>query len=316
MIIPWLSPHHLKDDIQNYQTEILALQQKQQELVKDLDTMTLSIKEYNTKIHVMNKENNAMFQDLRENGGVHTQLSLETEQYAEVEKAEEGLFRRLDDLEKYIQKTSAKLAAQKFGSEPYRVKVNVEDLRGDMSSFVIDLAPTTEMPYAVYHFLQMVDQNLWDGLALMLNGGTSESSINQHWMATTMKMDIRYGHHAWAWEGQRFENANLTHMAFTEHSTTYPPPGKFQYSVAFSGHPGGPSFCIRLDEDSQEEHITDIHQQSSTFGIVVEGMDVLQRYNQQSNIDPNDEAKDKHAATSSQHFEMLTIKSIELLSTL
>lgn len=312
MITPWLSPHTLKEDIQNYQAEIMALQQKQQDLVQQLDTMTTSIQDYNTKIHTMDKEINERYQELRQSGGIYDQLSLDSEQYMEMEKAEEGLFRRMDDLEKHIQKTSAKLVKQKFGSDgPYRVKVNVVDLRGISSAFVMEMAPMTEMPYAVYYFLQMVDQKLWDGLALMLNGGASANG-NNHWMATTMEMDLRFGKHSW--EGQRFENANLSHMSFTEHSTTYPPAGKFQYSVAFSGHPGGPSFYIRLDQDSAEESNSDIHQQSSTFAMVVEGTDVLQRYSDgvTNKIPRNDPTNNKHA-TASQHMQILSIQSMELL---
>lgn len=309
LITSWSSPHHLQEDIQKYQTEILTLQQQQQELVKELDAMTKSIKEFSTKVHAMDKQNNERFQDLRESKGVFSDVNLGSEQYAQVEKAEEGLFRRLDTLEKYIQKRSAELAVQKFGSEPYRVKVNVEDLRGEISSFVIELAPISEMPYAVYHFLQMVDQNLWDGLSLMLNGATNENN-NNHWLASPMLMDPRHGQPSW--EGQRFENANLTHMAFTEHSPTYPPPGKFQYSVAFSGHPGGPTFYIRLDHDSPEEHITDIHQQSTTFGLVVEGMDMLHQYSGlASNHNKPNEAKDHRVTGHKLH--MLTIQNMELL---
>ncbi len=307
MIMPWLSPHHIKEDIQNYQTDIRVLQEKQQELVKQLDTMTLSIQDYNSKIHSLNKENGEKFQDLRQNAGMFTQLSLDTKEYTEAEKVEEGLVRRLDDLEKHIQRTSAKLTIQKFGTQPHRVKVNVADLRGVTSSFTIELAKITEMPHAVYHFLQMVDQDLWNGLAMMLNGGTSSENFN-HWMATPMKMDLRHGQHSW--EGARFQAANLTHMAFTEHSMNYPPPGMFQYSVAFSGHPGGPSFYIRLDRDSAEEHITDIHRQSSTFGIVVEGIEVLTRY--MSKVERHDPLGSGESGSSS-HMEMLTIQSMELV---
>ena len=318
----------MKENIQNYQTQILGIQQTQQELVKQLEEMTSSIQDYNAKIHVLTKEQNARYQDLRQNEGIynHAHLSLDKEQYAQVEKEEDGLLRRIDELEKHIQKVSAKLVVQKFGSDqqqqqqqPFRVKVNVMDLRGEVSFFIMELAPISEMPYAVYYFLQMVDQKLWDGLALMLNGGTTATTAN-HWMATTMQMDIRFGQHSW--EGKRFEDANLKHMAFTEHSTAYPPQGKFQYSVAFSGHPGGPSFYIRLDQDSAEEHISDIHQQSTTFAIVVEGTDVLRQYSagatRQIKIDSNEgnnnnqEDNPQHGGKSD-HVRMLTIQSMELL---
>ena len=302
MIIPWIWPHHIQEDIQQYQGEIGVLQEEQQELVKKLETMTASIQDYNAKIHELNKLNGEGITNLRQAPGTFTQLVLDTNEYNEVEKVEEGLLRRMDDLEKYIQKSSARFVLKKFGPEPHRVKVNVTDLRGVASSFVIEMAPLNEAPHAVYYFLQTVDQNLWNGLVMMLEGGVSAGSFN-HWMASPMRMDLRHGKHSW--ENARFEKAKLNHLAFTEHSSTYPPPGKFQYSVAFSGHPGGPNFYVRLDQDSSEEHISDIHQQASTFGMVVEGIDVLERYF-------------NHKATAAvpgktSHMQLLTIESMELL---
>jgi cyclophilin family peptidyl-prolyl cis-trans isomerase len=248
-------------------------------------------------------ENKDRFEDLRRSRGVAIQLtvSLDYEQYLEVEKAEEGLFRRLDELECWhIQKTSAKLTMEKYGPEPYRVKMNLADLGGTTNSIVLELAPLSEMPHAVYYFLQMVEQNLWDELAMMLNGGTTVDSPN-HWMTTPMKMDFRLGQHSW--EGGRFQSANLTHMAFTEHSTSYPSPDHFQYSVAFSGHPGGPNFYIRMDNNSTEDHVKNVHQQPSTFAVVVEGTDTLDRYLERNEA-PNKKTR---------KLQVLTIRSMELL---
>lgn len=305
IVIPWFSPHALQDQIGRSRMQIRLIQKKQKDLVQQVDAMTKTVQDFQTKIYKLNKENKEKFDGLRESGGIVNQLSLDSEKYREIEKAEEGLFRRLDVLEQHIQKNSAKMVLEKYGPSPHRVKINVVDLRGKVESLILELAPLTEMPHAVYHFLQMVEQNLWDGLVLMLNGGTNHDNIN-HWMATTMRMDLRFGQHSW--EGQRFDDANLSHMAFTEHSTSYPPPGKFQYSVAFSGHPGGPSFYIRMDQNSTEERISDIHQQTSTFGVIVEGVEILERY-WKRNEAPNKRKK----MTTTTKMQILTFKSMELL---
>ena len=131
---------------------------------------------------------------------------------------------------------------------------------GTTSRFVIEMALLLEMPHAVLHFLQMVELKLWDGLSL-IHGSDSDDIL-----ATPMTVDK----HQWA--GKRFEDANLTRMAFTEFSPTYPQPHHHKYSVAFSGRPGGPDFYISMKDEIQ------FHDHESTFGMVVEGQDVLDRF--------------------------------------
>jgi cyclophilin family peptidyl-prolyl cis-trans isomerase len=309
LVSPWIFSHKINDDIARYYNQVQEFKTEQRNLVQQIDDMTKSVRETNTKIHGLNKDNDLRFKELRENGGLFTKLTLKTDEYDAVEKAEEVLIRRLDDLEHHIQQTSAKLAVQKFGAAPHLIKVTVTDIRAATSSFVIELAPLSEMPHAVYHFLQMVDQNLWDGLSFMLGQGTVTSSTTSeaamdYWVAQPMRMDKEHGHNTW--ESQRFEVANLTHLAFTEHSTNYPAQGKYKYSVAFFGHPGGPSFYIRMD--GAEESVVDVHQQPSTFGTVVEGMDVLDRYLAQSaGLKMGKDRNLMHG----EHLEFLTIQSME-----
>ena len=300
-------PHKIQGEIANYYAQIQEFQTERRNLVQRIDGATKSVREVNTQIHTMAKENDLRFKELRENGGQFTRLTLKSAQYEVVEKTEEGMIRRLDVLQEHIQQTNAKMVVQQFGPAPYRVKVTMTDMRAQTSSFVIELAPLSEMPHAVYHFLKMVDQNLWDGLSLMLGKGTASSITSEatadYWVSQPMIMDKSHGHNSW--EIQRFEAANLTHLAFTEHSTNYPAPGKYKYSVAFSGHPGGPSFYIRMDD--AEESAIHVHQQPSTFGTVVEGMEVLAHY---WSLSGHQKAGD---AGHSLHMELLTFERMELL---
>jgi hypothetical protein len=177
---------------------------------------------------------------------------------------------------------------QRYGSGPYRIRVQVRDDANVRSFFVIETALSIEMPHAIDHFLRMVERNLWDGLALVYE--TSSKVI----MATPISLDDDI--HSWA--GERFVRANLTHMAFTEYSPTFPPPHHRKFSVAFSGRPGGPNFYINLENESEFAH-----EHESTFGVVLEGRDVLMKM-----FLPTMGKIDSDASKS-----MLTIESMEML---
>jgi cyclophilin family peptidyl-prolyl cis-trans isomerase len=146
------------------------------------------------------------------------------------------------------------------------------------------------MPHAIHHFLRMVEEKLWNGLALVYEANTKLI------MATPISMDDENSH---TWAGERFVRANLTHMAYTEYSPTFPPPHHRKFSVAFSGRPGGPNFYINLENESEFAH-----EHESTFGVVLEGRDVLMKLSLQKTSGRGDSQDSK---------SMLTIESIELL---
>jgi hypothetical protein len=142
-----------------------------------------------------------------------------------------------------------------------------------------------EMPHSIDHFFRMIEKNLWDDLTLVFDRNSNVI------MATTMTMD---NSHTWA--GQRFVNNNLTHMAFTECSPTFPPPHHRRYSVAFSGRPGGPNFYINMDDELEFAH-----EHESTFGVVMEGRDILYKMYLQMQKEPVIKKK------------LLTIESMKIL---
>ena len=154
---------------------------------------------------------------------------------------------------------------------------------GKSSSFVIRMANIVEMPHAVNHFLRMVEEKLWDGLSFVHEYGSHVV------MATPLTKDASH-----TWAGQRFSDAGLTHMAFTESSTSYPPPHLRKYSVAFSGRPGGPSFYINFDDEIETSH-----EHESTFGVVTEGRDVILQFYHQAHEDKDTK-------------KMMSIESIEI----
>jgi len=285
MSIPWIPIRQTKIQIHVQKQYVQKLVEEQQESIQELDRCTQSIKELRSDVETLTRDNESMFRDVNQNG--ETAMDFDSKQYLEVEKDEETYLKRIDALEKHIQDESYKEVENRYGSGPHRVKVVLEDNNGIYSHFVIELAMLMEMPHAVDHFLQMVDSRLWEGLALV--HGTGSDVIT----ATPMTMDS----HSWA--GQRFVDANLTQLAFAEFSSTYPPPHHHKYSVAFAGRPGGPDFYINLEDE------VEIHQHESTFGMVLEGRDVLDRFFLQ---------RDHPETDSKNRAQMMTIHRISLLA--
>ena len=157
----------------------------------------------------------------------------------------------------YIATTFEIIKLNRFGEGPFRIKVTLES-EPENEYFIIETAPLKIMPHAVYHFMKMVKNRLWDGLSMV---SRSSEPILQ---ATPLNAETN------TWEDKRFDDAGVTHMAFTEYSFDYPPK---KYTLAFAGRPGGPDFYVNMEElkDDSEEG-------ESTFGIVVEGFDVLDRF--------------------------------------
>ncbi|KAG7367580.1 cyclophilin type peptidyl-prolyl cis-trans isomerase [Nitzschia inconspicua] len=284
MLLPWIPCQQTRWQIATRKANISSLIQEQKDLVDRLDETTANIKELRKEIEILSKDNELSFQEIHRNGR-EIGMDMESEQYAAIEKEEEALVARIEKLEKAIQKNSEKRLNERYGSSPYRVKVQVRDHTGHRSFFVIETALSMEMPHAMDHFLRMVEKKLWDGLTLVHEVGSKLI------MATPTTMDDN----SRSWAGKRFVDAKLTHMAFNEYSHTFPSPHHRKFSVAFSGRPGGPNFYINLDDESEFAH-----EHESTFGVVLEGRDVLQNLMLQKS--------DRYESKS-----MLTIESMEVL---
>jgi len=303
--IPWIPCCFVRKHVQSKKVEILTTIGEQKKLVTGLDETTAKIKEVKLDLEMITNDNELSYQEIRRNGNTPEILAasvegeeekidtgaaagaasdMEGEEYEKREAEEEVLVQRIDALEKSIQKSAQKRLNERYGNGNYRFKVNVRDQKDDLSWFVIETAMLVEMPHAIDHFFKMVEKKLWDGLAIVHE---PHSLIVT---ATPMMMDESH-----TWAGQRFVDANLTHMSFTEHSPTFPPPHHRLYTVAFSGRPGGPSFYISLQNE-----LDYAHEQESTFGVIMEGRDTLYKFFLQ---------KDNG------YKKILTIESIDILET-
>mmetsp|Transcript_2433 Transcript_2433/g.6525 ORF Transcript_2433/g.6525 Transcript_2433/m.6525 type:complete len:423 (+) Transcript_2433:211-1479(+) len=300
MLLPWIPNQFVRSQVKSKRIEIETIIQEQKELVKNLDATTSKINDLKEEVEILNKDNELSFQELRRNGKTPGNLAageedsgagvgggtadMESEGYQKIEGEEDILIKRIDKLEKSIQKSAVKRLSKRYGNGQYRFKVNVRDQQSALRSFVIETAMLAEMPHAIDHFFRMIEKKLWNGLALVHEPHSFVVS------ATPMMTDENH-----AWAGQRFVDANITHMAFTEHSPTYPPPHHRLYTVAFSGRPGGPGFYISLDNE-----LDYAREQESTFGVVMEGRDVLYQFFLQRDVGRK---------------KILTIESIDILET-
>lgn len=260
----WVPSRHLKQQIQGGQNSIDVLLDEQHLALQRLESITDSIREYRKKISLLHDDNDKLFSELRQNRDIYTTLNLDTENYEEIEKNEDVFLERINDLERHIQAKSAQSVREQYGLGPYRVEFNCADLAGAQFRFVIELASVNDMPHTVHYFLQMVESGVWPGLTLM-GSGQDETGNFRHVTTTPMELDLQHGHHSWA--GQRFTDKNLTHLAFSEKGPFSPSEIKKKYTLAFSGHPGGPNFYIRSGEDTEDSQ--------ATFGFVVEGTEVF-----------------------------------------
>jgi hypothetical protein len=74
-------------------------------MVELLDETTSKMKELRKDIEILAKDNELSFQQIHRNGK-DMAIDMESEQYADIEKEEEGLVKRIKRLEKAIQTRS------------------------------------------------------------------------------------------------------------------------------------------------------------------------------------------------------------------
>jgi cyclophilin family peptidyl-prolyl cis-trans isomerase len=255
ILVPW-APYHLsaRPHLNYIRDDIDAMQKLQKKNLYDLQKTTKKVQKLNDESSTLEEENNALLFDLREHGDT---VDTDNNRYREGEELEEALLKRIDTMQTAIQKRSKEAVVQAFGEGPFRIKVTLES-EPENEYFIIETAPLSVMPHAVYHFMKMVKEQLWDGLSMI---SRSTEPILQ---ATPLNAETN------SWVDKKFDDAGVTHMAFTEYSFDYPPK---KYTLAFAGRPGGPDFYVNMEElkDSTEEG-------ESTFGIVVEGFEVLDRF--------------------------------------
>lgn len=257
IVAPWCHHTRLQWQITTLSSDVTDLQQGRKKLISDLRKATETLRKMKEERKKLETENAGLVTDLSAHGG---NIDVESNVYAESEVLEESYVQRIDKLELAIQKKSARNVLSKYGTGPFYIKVTLKDDAGSGkgNTFVIETAPLNLMPHAIDHFLQMIEQKMWDGLTMVHRYIGSHVIHSSSLVTETGEQD-----------DIRFKKANLTHLAFAEHSPEYPIE---MYSVAFEGRPGGPGFYVNMDSKFTTQ---EVDASESCFGKVVEGRGIL-----------------------------------------
>ena len=146
------------------------------------------------------------------------------------QRHEEGLRRKMIDLQSFIQDDSRRQVIEKYGEGPYRVRFLVQNHEAKVDEFVLEMADLQLMPHSVLTFLDMVDSRLWD------NALFYHLALKNH-VLTAAPVDFgtfeRKHHH--------FAGAS-----FAEYSAAFP---HEEFTVGFSAR--GPNFYINTLDNSE-----------------------------------------------------------------
>ena len=170
---------------------------------------------------------------------------------------------------------------RRFGPGPHKVEIQIEYPQVSQDappenwprvrkSLFIEMAPLDIMPHSVNLFLQQVHHELWDGCTLIKN-----AHHKMEWGPTMNSDNARSGG-----KFNNFLEIGLDKVSYQEYSDQYP---HVQWTVGFSGRPGGPNFYINKYDNSlihgpggQAHHGHDLHNEADPcFGKIVEGMEVI-----------------------------------------
>jgi cyclophilin family peptidyl-prolyl cis-trans isomerase len=130
------------------------------------------------------------------------------------------------------------------------------------------------MPHSVYTFMQMVDEGVWDNTVFI-----------HHWNHIVQAAPISP-------DGENKRDSINGVLSFPEYSDEYK---HEQYTLGFSGRPGGPEFYINLDDNDdthgpgKQEHSTVLNDADPCFAKVVIGKRAVDRL-QKTSIEVINEA--------------------------
>lgn len=259
VLAPWLYQSTVQWRLSGLTSDVTDLQQGRRKLLSDLRRASESLRKMKEESKSIEAENAGFVADLSAHGD---NIDVESNVYSESEVLEESYVQRITQLEAAIQKKSARTVLTKYGQGPFYIKVELKNDGGaedTANAFVIETYNLKSMPHAIDHFLQTVEQQLWDGLTMIYRNVNSHAIHTSTLVSETGELDE-----------ERFVTANLTSLAFAEHSPDFP---MEMYSVAFQGLPGGPGFYINMDSNLANRQDEDTHH--ACFGKVVEGKGVL-----------------------------------------
>jgi cyclophilin family peptidyl-prolyl cis-trans isomerase len=255
VLAPWLYHSSLHKRMADLRYGIELSQKEQIKMATDLQKSTDALRQLKMENNEMEAENKALVQELANQGDY---VNIEDHFYANAVALEEAYVKRIDELKAAIRKRSERNVKEKYGMGPFRIRVTLkEDLGANGKVFVIQTSRLDVMPHSIDHFIQMVEQKLWDGLTLF-HRNTGSHLIH----ALPLLEDGKWSH-------KRFVDANLTKLTFAEHSELQPIE---KYSVCFHGRLGGPEFYINMEHNFSSHEVDG---REACFGEVTDGRAIL-----------------------------------------
>ena len=140
-------------------------------------------------------------------------------------------------------------------------------IQGVVSFFTVETAPNELMSHSVFNFMDMVDRKVWDN-----------SVFIHKWDHVVQAAPITP-------DGQNKRDLSEFGLWFPEYSEEYK---HDEYTIGFSGRPGGPEFYINLTDNEEshgpggQDHSTILHDADPCFAKVVIGKGVIDRMKQVS----------------------------------
>lgn len=159
------------------------------------------------------------------------------------------------ELQKHVQKLHLKELLKRFGPGPYYVEFEVS-IQGKTHYFTLKTAPNNSMPHSIYVFMDMVDKKVWN-----------KTVIIHMWNHIVQAAPITP-------EGENLRNSVGGELMFPENSDFF---NHEEYTVGFSGRPGGPEFYINILDNAQshgpgrQDHSTILNDADPCFAKVVAG---------------------------------------------
>jgi len=217
-----------------------------------------------------------------------TSFFIDSSSLPEVERKrrEQAQLKRAEILKTNIQEISKRELLDRYGPGPHRVEFtlaffdqnqeNGEIKKRAPSKFVVETAPANLMPHSVLLFLEMIHHRLWDDTAIVHNKDHVLTASPTNFFTGESKLE-------------QFESSGFRHVSFQEYSEHFP---HEQYTLGFTGRPGGPDFYISIDDNTSKHgpggfpHAAIEEEADPCFAKVVQGFDTIKRiYTEGANSD-------------------------------
>lgn len=258
LVLPWGQYLRMKSQWSSLKSEIANLHESQTLMTNQAQSQVSVLNAFKSKATGLENENRELVDKLRKSGIL---IDTEAANYDKLEKREDALIRRINDLEWHIQESNRFDLTEMYGPGPYQVEITLSSTSAveiNSRSFVLEMAPLAAMPHSVHHFLRMVSEGVWNHMSFV----QSSSAPN---VLRSTPMDMATAETT----NENFVKAKLTKLTFSERSPEYP---FGPYTVAFVGTPGGPDFYIA---GNQEPSVSNV---ASCFATVISGKDVVDAY--------------------------------------